>query len=144
MTLEKVLVSACLAGRLCRYDGGHSYTDLPPDIEPVLICPEEAGGLPTPRAPAEIVGGVGADVISGAARVVTCTGRDVTTQYVRGAWAALRMCEEQGINRAILKSRSPSCGVSAIYDGTFRKQLHPGRGVTAALLSSRNIAVEEM
>jgi uncharacterized protein YbbK (DUF523 family) len=143
--VAKVLVSACLAGESCRYDGGHCrvpHLGVDPG-EAVLFCPEVAGGLPTPRAPAEISGGDGDDVLASRARVLTADGRDVTAEYLRGATAALRACREAGITQAILKSRSPSCGVTAIYDGTFQRRLQPGLGVTAALLRRHGIRLTE-
>jgi uncharacterized protein YbbK (DUF523 family) len=141
--LEKVLVSACLVGCLCRYDGKCSLTKLPQDVEIVPVCPEVAGGLPTPRAPAEIIGGTGSDVLAGKARVRTQSGQDVTTQFIRGAEHALRVCQEEGISRAILKLRSPSCGASQVYNGTFSRQLISGTGVTTALLLQHGIKIEE-
>lgn len=141
--MDKVLVSACLGGLRCRYDGKHSKTELPVDKDIILFCPEQSGGLPTPREPAEIVGGTGADVIAGRARVISCSGKDVTHEYMIGAREALHTCQKQGINHAILKQRSPSCGVTAIYDGTFGGRLIPGEGVTAALLKRHSITVEE-
>jgi len=107
----------------------------------VLVCPEVDGGLGTPRPPAEIVGGDGADVLAGRARVVTVQGEDVTEAYIRGAERALRVAEQRGATRAILKARSPSCGSGNIYDGTFSKTLLAGDGVTAALLKMNGIDV---
>lgn len=143
--MGKVLVSACLLGIECRYNGGHCQVD---DLHlegaaAVPFCPEEAGGLPTPREPAEIVGGSGDDVLDGQARVVTKGGVDVTRMYIAGAQAALELCRCHRIKRAILKSRSPSCGAAAIYDGTFSGRLRPGAGVTGALLRRHGIRVDE-
>ena len=92
-------------------------------------------GLPIPRDPAEIVGGDGYDVLAGFAKVVTKNGKEVTREFVRGAEKALELCLEKGITRAVLKSKSPSCGQTHIYDGTFSKVLRKGCGVTAALLT---------
>ena len=97
----------------------------------IPFCPEEAGGLPTPRIPAEILNG----------RVITKDGRDVTENYQRGALAALEKAESEGITLAILKSKSPSCGSSGVYDGTFSHTLRAGRGVTAQLFFEKGIAV---
>lgn len=99
------------------------------------------GGLCTPRPPAEIVGGAGEEVLSGSARVVANNGSDVTDAYLRGAKEALEACRRFGADSAILKSRSPSCGCGAVYDGTFSRTLRPGDGVTAALLKRCSIAV---
>ena len=129
------LISACLAGRPCRYDGtACAVPELKRLVEAglaIAACPEELGGLTTPREPAEIRQG----------RVVTRQGRDVTAQFERGAEAALTIVLAQNIRRAILKERSPSCGLGSIYDGTFSKTLVPGSGVTAALLTENGITV---
>jgi uncharacterized protein YbbK (DUF523 family) len=97
--------------------------------------------LPTPRPPAEIVGGDGHDVLAGRARVVTREGVDVTDRYVAGARLALEKALETGARKAILKSRSPSCGSGALYDGSFTGTLQTGDGVTAALLKENDIEV---
>lgn len=140
-----VLVSACLAGRACRFDGSANPDDsvgrLVSEGRAVLVCPEVDGGLGTPRPPAEIVGGDGADVLAGRARVVTADGVDVTDAYVAGARRALKAAEEAGARRAILKARSPSCGKGAIYDGSFSRSVTAGDGVTAALLAAHGIEV---
>lgn len=141
-----IAVSACLAGRACRYDGASR-----PDAEivalleqgrAICICPECLGGLPTPRTPAEIVGGDGADVLMGRARVMSRDGRDVSAAFLRGAREALAMVRTQGIERAVLKARSPSCGAGEIYDGTFSGGLRIGDGVTAALFKAEGIEVQ--
>lgn len=141
----KVLVSACLAGCACRFDGSANDDQrvgrLVEAGRAVLVCPEEDGGLGTPRPAAEILGGDGADVVAGRARVVTRTGRDVTTEYLDGARRALEKARETGATAAILKARSPSCGKDGIYDGTFTRTLRRGPGVTAALLASEGIVV---
>jgi uncharacterized protein YbbK (DUF523 family) len=142
---EPVLVSACLAGRACRYDGSADPDDevarLVAEGRAVLVCPEEDGGLQTPRPPAEISGGDGADVLAGRARVVTRSGRDVTAEYVAGAEAALLAARAAGATAAILKARSPSCGAGCIYDGSFTRTTQDGDGVTAALLRINGIKV---
>ena len=143
--LGPVLVSACLAGRACRYDGAadpdDEVTRLVAEGRAVLVCPEEDGGLSTPRPPAEIVGGDGHDVLAGRARVVTRSGVDVTEQYVRGAHSALDAATAAGARDAVLKARSPSCGKGCVYDGTFSRNLTRGDGVTVALLESDGIRV---
>ena len=140
-----VLVSACLAGCECRFDGSANtvatIAQMAEEGRAVLVCPEEDGGLPTPRPPAEIVGGDGADVLAGRARVVTRAGDDVTEVYVAGARIALQRAQQAGAAKAILKSRSPSCGRAQIYDGTFTRTLVEGDGVTAALLRAHGIEV---
>lgn len=140
-----VLVSACLLGEKCRYDGQESFC--PSLLErlqgrPVVAaCPEQLGGLGTPRKPAEISGGDGHGVWKGKARVKTACGEDVTGFFRRGAEKTWRLLVETGCTAAILKERSPSCGKNFIYDGTFQKQLRPGPGVTTALLQEKGIPV---
>jgi uncharacterized protein YbbK (DUF523 family) len=140
-----VLVSACLAGCACRFDGSGKLDDrvarLVSDGRAVLVCPEEEGGLGTPRPPAEIIGGDGRDVIAGRARVVTRTGEDVTEAYLAGASRALEAARATGAATAVLKARSPSCGKGAIYDGSFARTLQAGVGVTTALLEASGIEV---
>ena len=98
------------------------------------ICPEVVGGLTTPRRAAEIVGGDGADVLAGSARVRNADGDDVTAAYVRGADGRGRAWRARRVRHAVLKSRSPSCGAVDVYDGTFTRTLRSGAGVTAAAL----------
>ncbi|MYA69560.1 DUF523 domain-containing protein [Candidatus Poribacteria bacterium] len=144
----KVVVSACLLGVRCRYDGGDSRNESAikqketDDLIPV--CPEEAGGLPTLRPPAEIVGGDGDDVLNGKAKVMTADGTDVTAAYLKGAHHALQVAQSHGATQVILKARSPSCGCGAIYDGSFSGTLTTGDGVTTALLKRHGIAVTSM
>jgi uncharacterized protein YbbK (DUF523 family) len=140
-----VLVSACLAGRACRFDGRSSTDDevarLVAKGRAVLVCPEVDGGLGSPRAPAEIVGGDGRAVLEGRARVVTGDGSDVTQAYVEGAHQAMAAARSSGAAGAILKARSPSCGKGNIHDGSFSGALVKGDGVTTALLEANGIAV---
>lgn len=132
---ESILVSACLLGVRCRYDGGskpqepilrlmEKYTLIP-------VCPEQLGGLSPPRLPSERI----------ADRVVMNDGTDVTEAYRRGAEEALRLARLFGCRLAVLKERSPSCGSGTIYDGSFSGRLTGGDGVTAALLRENGIAV---
>ena len=131
----KILISACLLGIPCRYDGKAKPQPwaeaLAARHDLVPVCPEQLGGLPTPRDPSERREG----------RVVMNTGADVTEQYRRGAEAALRLCRMLGCEAAILKERSPSCGHGTIYDGTFTGTLADGDGVTAELLLRNGIPV---
>jgi uncharacterized protein YbbK (DUF523 family) len=140
-----VLLSACLAGRGCRFDGSDNADDRVAELvgsgQAVLVCPEEDGGLGTPRPPAEIVGGDGHDVIAGRARVITTNGRDVTDAYLAGAEIALERARSVGAATAVLKARSPSCGKGCIYDGSFSRSQRAGDGVTAALLEAHGIEV---
>ncbi len=133
--MEKLLVSRCLAGFNCRYDGGNNLVaeirQLVEDGLAVTACPEQLGGLPTPRIPSERVG----------SRVVNREGTDVTAEFKAGAEAALRIARENSCRTAILKSRSPSCGKGCIYNGQFTGELVPGNGVTADLLLRHGIEV---
>ena len=140
-----VLVSACLLGRQCRYDGRENRDHV---LERELarrgetavpFCPEEHGGLGTPRPPAWIESSGASAVLDGAERVVTEEGADVTAAFLRGARGALETCERLGIRRAYLKERSPSCGVCQTHAA---EKLVDGPGVTAALLQRAGIACE--
>ncbi len=145
--MEKILISACLAGERVRYDGQLSPLDHPLIRQLALqdrlvkFCPEMAGGLPMPRPPAEIVSGSGQDVLTGHAPVKTIQGEDVSRAFISGAEQALSLAVKQGVKAAILKQRSPSCGKSEIYDGTFSGTRIPGTGVTAALMRQHGILV---
>ena len=133
----KVFVSACLLGENCKYNGGNNYSAAVCDalrernMEAVSFCAECAGGLPTPRVPAERVGN----------RVVNKAGEDVTQAFEQGARLALAAAKDHGCTLAILKKYSPSCGSGTIYDGTFTGTLTEGDGVTAQLLKEHGIAV---
>lgn len=144
-TEGRVLVSACLAGRACAYDGSHRAHEeilkLVREGRAVLVCPEEEGGLGTPRPEAEVREGAGADVLDGSARVMTQQGADVTEQYLAGARIAVERAAEHGCSSAILKARSPACGCGAIHDGTFTKSLREGDGVAAAALKRAGIRI---
>ena len=134
-----ILVSACLLGLSCRYDGGHNLC--PALAAPAAaglclpVCPEQLGGLPTPRPPAEIAGGSGNDVLAGQAKILAQGGADLTPAFLRGTQQTLALVRATPVAAAILKARSPSCGVGAIYDGTFTRTLRNGHGVTAAALA---------
>ena len=131
-----LLVSACLLGVACNHEGRGSYRAVVAELERhyrlVPVCPEVLGGLTTPRPAAEI---------SAAGEVVNIEGADVTGAYRRGADAAVAVALMVGATRAVLKARSPSCGSSAVYDGTFSRTLVPGEGVTAAALRAAGIEV---
>ena len=137
----KILVSACLLGKNCKYNGKNNYSERVAAYvaghEVIPVCPEVLGGLLTPRDPSEIVDGV----------VTNCKGISVDRQFRKGAEEALRIAEENNIDLAILQSRSPSCGTGQIYDGTFTGRLIPGQGVFAGLLQQHGYRVldcEEM
>lgn len=144
----KAIISACLLGVRCRYDGGDSRNETvmkqKETSELIPVCPEEAGGLSTPRPPAEIVGGNGDDVLNGKAKVVTVDGTDVTDAYLKGAHHTLQVAQAHGATQVILKARSPSCGCGDIYDGTFSGTLTSGDGVTTALLKRHGITVTSL
>lgn len=142
---EPVLVSACLLGRACRYDGRHNHDG---ELERQLaaqggvavpFCPEEHGELGTPRPPAWIERTGAGAVVDGDDRVVTESGRDVTAEFMAGALGALDACRAHGARRALLKERSPSCGVAATHVGG---KLVSGPGVTAEVLRRAGIEVE--
>jgi len=139
------LVSACLVGVNCNFEGKNWLNPklleefLKGDLFPV--CPEVLGGLLVPRVPAEIQGGDGLDVLSGKAKVVNERGVDVTSQFVAGAAAALRIAQYVGAKEALLIEKSPSCGCGLIFDGTFSDKCVKGDGVTAALLKKNGIKV---
>ncbi|VVP08553.1 MULTISPECIES: DUF523 domain-containing protein [Pseudomonas] len=144
--MEKILVSRCLLGHRVRYDGGASgpFDLLEQWIEEgrvVPLCPEVAGGLPTPRAAAEIPGGQGGEVLDGTAAVITTDGEDVSAQFLEGARQALELVQKHGIRVAVLKANSPSCGNLLTYDGTFSGVKVSGEGVTAALLKRHGVRV---
>ena len=144
--LPKVLVSACLLGQPVRYDGRASgHPDLLQQWQAegrvVPLCPEVAGGLPTPRAAAEIPGGQGVQVLDGQALVITTEGEDVSSQFLSGAYQALELVQKHGIRIAVLKANSPSCGNLLTYDGTFSGVKVSGEGVTAALLKRHGVQV---
>ncbi len=133
--MEKILVSKCLAGFCCRYDG---KSNLVPEIRQlvedglaVCVCPEELGGLLTPRVPSERSGEA----------VISRTGLDVSAEFRAGAQAALKLAREHGCRTAILKARSPSCGKGSIYNGRFTGELTAGNGVTTDLLLGNGISV---
>lgn len=139
-----ILISACLLGLPCRYDGDNKII---PQMVKLLnynqiiipFCPECLGGLGIPRLPAEIVGGDGLMVLNGEARVATKNGQDYTEQFIKGATVVLQIVNSLDAKRVILKSNSPSCGLGEIYDGSFTGVLRHGYGVTAALLKQNPI-----
>lgn len=133
----KILVSACLLGTPCRYDGKSKPV---PALERlremchtlVPVCPEVLGGLPTPRPPAEL---------QSHGRVVNRAGEDVTASYRKGAELALELARSEGCTLAVLKAKSPSCGCHQVYDGSFTGTLIPGQGVAARLLEESGVRV---
>ena len=133
--MENILVSACLLGVACRYDGKRKPNEaviaLKEKYNLIPVCPEIMGGLPTPRLPSEIRGET----------VIMENGEDVTDKYSKGAEETLRFARLFGCGKAVLKEKSPSCGSGRIYDGTFSKTLTEGNGVTAGMLLANGIRV---
>ena len=134
----KIAVSACLLGDNCKYNGGNNYSEKVAEFvkghEVISVCPEVMGGLPTPRESSEIVDGV----------VRHKDGVSVDEEFRRGAELSLKKVLENGVELVILQSRSPSCGVKEVYDGTFSGKLIPGRGVFAKLLSENGIRIMDV
>ena len=134
-----ILVSGCLVGLNCKYSGGNNFNEeifnLVKEGKAIPVCPEQLGGLATPRNPAEI------KVINGERRVITNKGEDATEQFEKGAKEVLKLAKELEITKAILQARSPSCGCGKIYSGNFDKTLVDGDGITAKLLKENGIEV---
>ena len=132
---EKILVSACLLGINCKYDGSNNLNekvlDYIKDKEVIPICPEILGGLSTPRPPSEIISD----------KVVNNEQKDVTKEYRKGAEESLKLAKLFKVKKALLKAKSPSCGCGKIYDGTFTKTLIDGDGITTQLFKENNIEV---
>lgn len=132
---EKLLISACLLGRNCKYNGGNNDTPLAHALaeryELVPVCPECLGGLPVPHEPSERAGD----------KVLSRSGRDVTAAFRAGAARVLDIARENGVRRAVLKERSPSCGCGIIYDGTFTGTVASGSGVTAEALLAEGVRI---
>ena len=135
--MENLLISACLLGVECKYSGGSNALpeemigNLKERYRLIPVCPETAGGLPTPRDPSERFGG----------RVVSCRGADVTQQFEKGAQAALVLAKRYGCTTALMKEHSPSCGSGLIYDGSFSGKLVKGDGCAAELLKAAGVSV---
>ncbi len=130
-----ILVSACLLGIDCRYSGDGKYIkeleELKEKVHFIPVCPEQLGGLPTPRNPVELIGGKAFDK----------DGRDCTEQFYKGAKESCKLAEYFDCEAAILKANSPSCGYGQIYDGSFQGKLIPGNGVTADMLAKRGVKI---
>ncbi|CUP19776.1 DUF523 domain-containing protein [Intestinibacter bartlettii] len=143
-----IIVSACLLGENCKYSGGNNKSEnvikYLEDKEYILVCPEQLGGLSTPRNPSEIItygNKDGNDVLSGCTKVLSNKGIDVTKNFIQGAEETLKIAKEHNVKTAILKAGSPSCGYKKIYDGSFLGNKIQGMGVTAAILNKENIAL---
>lgn len=138
------IISACLCGVNCKYNG-KSNTDerclkLFREGKAVLVCPEQLGGLTTPRNPVEL-NNTASQVLEGDGKALNNQGEDVTKQFLNGAYETLKIAKELGVSRAILKEGSPSCGCNFIYDGTFTGNKIKGKGITAQLLENEGIIV---
>lgn len=133
------IVSACLAGIDCKYDGENNENEkilnLVREGKAVLVCPEQMGGLSTPRVASEVV------IDNGKTKVMSKDGRDVTKNFFKGAEETLKIAKMMGIKKAILKARSPSCGYGQTYDGTFSRTLTKANGITAELLDKNSIKI---
>lgn len=140
-----LIISACLCGIDCKYNGKNNRTPVFEELlrsgQIIPVCPEQLGGLETPRAAAEIIGGGGQEVLEGQARVMTRHGVEVSAAYIRAAYQTLKIAQAVSPELVIFKSRSPSCGVGAIYDGNFSSRLKEGDGVTTALLKKHGFKV---
>ncbi|WKK99739.1 DUF523 domain-containing protein [Paenibacillus amylolyticus] len=141
----KYLVSSCLAGVACRYNGTASLDkkiqELVEQEQAKMVCPELLGGFSTPREPAEIISGTGKDVLAGTAKVIEKSGKDVTELYIKGAYQTLEWAKKLNVSCVVLKEFSPSCGTQMIYDGNFANHKVIGEGVTSALLRQEGYTV---
>ena len=137
---KKVLISACLLGKACRYNGKNSFLKELENIavDWVSVCPEESGGLGTPRSPAEIQGDT-EKIINNESFILNNKGIDVTSNFIEGAKISLKEGLKEGVEIAILKSKSPSCGIEKIYDGSFSGVLKKGNGFFAHLCQKNGI-----
>ncbi len=142
---KNILVSSCLIGKNCSYDGtsrdSSAVRELCSEFGCIDICPEIAGGLSCPRERHECSGGTGGDVLDGKAHVISVTGRDHTAEFVNGAGVSLNAARERGVVAAVLKAKSPSCGFGKIHVGKFTGELCAGNGVTAEILFRNGIRV---
>ena len=134
-----MLISACLVGINCKYNGGNNYNKKALELVKkglaIPICPEQLGGLTTPRNPSEI------KTIDNEVRVIDNKNNDVTKEFKRGANEVLKLAKILNVDKVILKSKSPSCGIGKIYDGTFSNKLIDGNGILVKLLMDNNIEV---
>lgn len=140
-----ILISACLCGVNCKYTGGNNINEracqLLKEGKALPVCPEQLGGLSTPRPAREIKNGTGADVLEGKALVIDPSGDDATQAFIKGAYETLKISKACGATVAVLKERSPSCGKNYIYDGSFCGNKLEGSGVTAELLARNGIKI---
>ena len=139
------LISACLCGVNCKYNGSNNYNEICDKLftsgKAILVCPEQLGGLPTPRIPSEIIGESSNILNNNNGSVIDKNGNDVTLQFVKGAKETLQIAKKLNIKKAILKDGSPSCGVNYIYNGNFNGSKIKGMGITAQLLKESSIDI---
>lgn len=140
-----IIVSACLCGINTKYSGDNNLDErilkLLKEGKAIPVCPEQLGGLTTPRAAHEISNGTGADVLDGKCKVKGIDGQDSTEGFIKGAYETLSIAKGCNAKVAILKAKSPSCGYGKIYDGTFTGTKIEGNGVTAELLKRNGIQI---
>ncbi len=138
------IISACLCGVNCKYSGKNNLNEkcmkMFQEGKAILVCPEQLGGLPTPRNPVEL-DSCAKEVIENEGKAIDKLGNDVTKQFLDGAYETLRIAKEAGINKAILKEGSPSCGCNFVYDGSFSGNKIKGKGITAYILEQEGISV---
>ena len=138
------IISACLCGVNCKYNSNNNYNEYCNKLfingEAILVCPEQLGGLPTPRVPSEILG-TSEKVVIGEGKVITKEGVDVSANFIKGAREVVEIAKKLKVDKAILKEGSPSCGVNFIYDGTFSGNKIQGMGKTAFMLKELSIDV---
>lgn len=137
-----ILISACLVGINCKYNGKNNYNEKALELvksgQAIPICPEQLGGLTTPRNPSEI------KTINNKRYVINNKNEDVTDEFVRGAKEVLKLAKELDVEKVILQSRSPSCGVGKIYSGNFDRKLVDGNGILAQMLIDNDIEVVDI
>jgi len=138
-----IVISSCLLGKKCRYNGLDSLNvRLVEELDDYIdVCPELLGGFGTPRPPCEITEGDANDVLEGRGKVADINGRDITQDMVKGAMLALELCKRNGVKKAYLKKNSPTCGCGKIYDGSFSGTLKDGNGIFVELLMMNGIEV---
>lgn len=139
-----IIVSACLCGENCKYNGGNNENEkvknFIKDKEVIYVCPEQMGGLSTPRNPSEIIGSA-KGVLKGIDKIISNKGVDVSGEFISGAKQVLEIAKENKVSLAILKAKSPSCGKGLVYDGTFTGNKIIGNGITAQILMDYGVNV---
>ena len=139
------LISACLCGVNCKYNGLNNLNDKCLELlrkgEAFLVCPEQLGGLNTPRIPSEILGNAKDIIELNKGKIINKEGKDVTKEFLKGGKEALKIAKEANIKKAILKESSPSCGSNFVYDGSFTGNKIKGKGITAYLLEKEGIEI---